>query len=107
MEAAWAIGGDIFLGGSFKDISTDRRANDTMAEFIRSKIRETVKDPETAEKLLPTDHPFGGKRALIDTNYFDTYNRENVRAGRYSPLTNPRDHVERAYGLRTKSTNLT
>ena len=87
-EAAWAIGGDIFLGGSFKDITTDRRANDTMSEFIRSKIRETVKDPETAEKLLPTDHPFGSKRALIDTNYFDTYNRENVELVdiRHSPI---------------------
>ena len=87
-EAAWAIGGDIFLGGSFKDITTDRRANDTMSEFIRSKIRETVKDPESAEKLLPTDHPFGSKRALIDTNYFDTYNRENVELVdiRHSPI---------------------
>ena len=87
-EAAWAKGGDVFLGGSFRDISTDRRANDTMSEFIRSKIRETVKNPETAEKLLPTDHPFGSKRALIDTNYFDTYNRENVELVdiRHSPI---------------------
>ena len=87
-EAGWALGGDRFLGESFKDISTDRRANDTMSEFIRSKIRELVKDPETAEKLLPTDHPFGSKRALIDTNYFDTYNRENVELVdiRYSPI---------------------
>ena len=47
-----------------------------------------MKDPETAEKLLPTDHPFGGKRALIDTNYFDTYNRENVELVdiRHSPI---------------------
>ena len=87
-EAGWAQGGNRFLGGSFKDISTDRRANDTMAEFVRSKIREIVKDPETAEKLMPTDHPFGSKRALIDTNYFDTYNRENVELVdiRHSPI---------------------
>ena len=77
-EAGWAEGGIRFLAGSFKDIATDRRANDTMAEFIRKKIREMVKDPETVEKLLPTDHPFGAKRALIDTDYFDTYNRDNV-----------------------------
>jgi cyclohexanone monooxygenase len=37
-----------------------------------------VKDPETAEKLLPVDHPFASKRALIDTNYYETYNRDNV-----------------------------
>jgi len=77
-EAGWAEGGIRFLARSFKDISTDRRANDTMAEFIRKKIREMVKDPETVEKLLPTDHPFGAKRPLIDTDYFDTYNRDNV-----------------------------
>ena len=77
-EASWAEGGIRFLSTSFKDVSTDRRANDTMAEFIRKKIREMVQDPETAEKLMPTDHPFGSKRPLIDTDYFETYNRENV-----------------------------
>jgi len=87
-EAGWAEGGIRFLGASFKDIATDRRANDTMSEFIRNKIREMVKDPETAEKLLPTDHPFGSKRPLIDTNYFETYNRENVELVdiRHSPI---------------------
>ena len=59
-------------------VALPRVANDTVSEFIRSKIREMVKDPETVEKLLPTDHPFGSKRTLIDTDYFDTYNRENV-----------------------------
>ncbi|MGH2586423.1 MAG: flavin-containing monooxygenase, partial [Dehalococcoidia bacterium] len=77
-EAGWAQGGFQFFFGSFKDVATDRRANDTASEFIRSKIRATVKDPETAEKLVPTDHPFSSKRALIDTNYFETYNRANV-----------------------------
>jgi cation diffusion facilitator CzcD-associated flavoprotein CzcO len=77
-EAGWAEGGFKFFYGSFKDVATDRRANDTASEFIRAKIREIVKDPETAEKLVPTDHPFSSKRALIDTDYFDTYNRDNV-----------------------------
>ena len=77
-EKGWAEGGFRFVYGSFMDIATDRRANDTASEFIRSKIREIVKDPETAEKLVPVDHPFTSKRALIDTDYFDTYNRDNV-----------------------------
>jgi cyclohexanone monooxygenase len=77
-EAAWAEGGQSFFFGSFEDVITDRRANDTASEFIRSKIREIVQDPATAEKLLPRDHPFGSKRPLIDTDYFDTYNRDNV-----------------------------
>ena len=87
-EAGWAQGGFRFLFGSFKDITTDRRANDTVAEFVRSKIRALVNDPETAEKLLPTDHPFASKRTLIDSDYFDTYNRDNVELVdiRHSPI---------------------
>lgn len=77
-EEGWAEGGFKFVFGSFKDIALDLRANATASEFIRSKIRETVDDPETAEKLVPRDHPFTSKRALIDTNYFETYNRDNV-----------------------------
>ncbi|MPY92193.1 MAG: NAD(P)-binding protein [Acidimicrobiia bacterium] len=77
-EDAWQQGGFKFLFASFFDIGIDRRANDTASEFIRSKIREIVKDPEVAEKLVPVDHPFASKRPLIDTNYFDTYNRDNV-----------------------------
>ena len=77
-EAAWEQGGFRFLSATFSDIALDRRANDTAAEFIRSKIRDTVRDPETAEKLVPRDHPFASKRTLIDTNYYETYNRENV-----------------------------
>ena len=77
-ERLWEKGGFHFMLGSYSDIATDRRANDTASEFIRQKIREIVNDPETAERLLPRDHPFSSKRALIDTNYFDTYNRDNV-----------------------------
>ena len=56
--------------------------------FVRAKIRKLVRDPETAEKLLPTDHPWGSKRPLIDTDYFETYNRDNVELVdiRHSPI---------------------
>ena len=77
-EAAWQEGGFKFLLATFNDISLDRRANDTASEFIRAKIRETVADPAVSEKLVPVDHPFTSKRPLIDTNYFETYNRDNV-----------------------------
>jgi cyclohexanone monooxygenase len=88
-EAGWEQGGFQFLFGTFNDVLVDRRANDTAAEFIRNKIRDIVADPETAEKLLPVDHPFASKRALIDTNYFETYNRDNVTLVdiRHSPIT--------------------
>jgi len=76
--ARWAKGGNHLMYG-FTDLITDERANATAAEFVRDRIREMVKDPETAAKLLPNDHPIGTKRICIDTNYYDTYNRPNVK----------------------------
>ena len=77
-EEQWDKGGYEFSGGSFADLMTNRAANDTAADFIRNKIRQIVKDPETCRKLLPHDHPFGAKRGLLDTGYYATYNRDNV-----------------------------
>jgi cation diffusion facilitator CzcD-associated flavoprotein CzcO len=37
-----------------------------------------VKDPKTAELLADIDHPYAGKRPPIDTDYFETFNRDNV-----------------------------
>jgi len=76
-EAAWDKGGLQFRA-AFRDILTDKAANDTAAEFIREKIRGIVKDPETAAKLTAFDHPFAAKRPPIDTEYFETFNRPNV-----------------------------
>jgi cation diffusion facilitator CzcD-associated flavoprotein CzcO len=77
-ESLWEEGGFKFVFGSYRDILTDERANRYAADFIRSKIRERVDDPGTAEKLTPYDHPFGGRRPIIDSNYYETYNRDNV-----------------------------
>jgi cation diffusion facilitator CzcD-associated flavoprotein CzcO len=74
----WDEGGFKILFGGYSDLVADLKANETIAEFVRNKIRETVKDPETARKLVPTDHPIGTKRPPLDTNYFETYNRDNV-----------------------------
>ena len=76
-EAAWEKGGLQFRA-AFRDILTDKAANDTAAEFIREKIRGIVEDPETAAKLTAFDHPFAAKRPPIDTGYFETFNRPNV-----------------------------
>jgi cation diffusion facilitator CzcD-associated flavoprotein CzcO len=76
-EAAWEAGGLRFRA-VFSDIMRDEAANSTAADFIRDKIRSIVKDPATAEKLTPRDHPFAAKRPPIDTDYFETFNRDNV-----------------------------
>ena len=76
-EAAWETGGLRFRA-AFRDLVTNKAANDTAAEFIRNKIREIVKDPATAAKLSDFDHPYAAKRPPIDTDYFETFNRDNV-----------------------------
>ena len=75
-ERRWTVGGLGFIT-SYADLLLDERANDTAAEFIRQKIRETVRDPEVAELLSP-HHVVGCKRPCVDTGYWETFNRENV-----------------------------
>jgi len=77
-EALWQEGGFKFLYASFGDILLDKAANATASEFIRRKIRATVKDPDVARRLCPTDHPYGSKRPPIDSDYFESFNRPNV-----------------------------
>ena len=76
-EAAWAKGGLQFRA-TFGDLLKDKKANDTAAEFIKTKIRQVVQDPEKAALLSDIDHPFAAKRPPIDSHYFETYNRDNV-----------------------------
>jgi cation diffusion facilitator CzcD-associated flavoprotein CzcO len=76
-EAAWEKGGLQFRA-TFEDLMVKKAANDTAADFIRRKIRAIVKDPVTAAKLSDIDHPYATKRPPIDTNYFETFNRDNV-----------------------------
>lgn len=77
-QRGWDEGGFAFFWGGFNDLLRDKDANDTAADFVRRKIREVVQDPDVAERLTPRDHPFGTKRPPIDTNYWATFNRENV-----------------------------
>ncbi|MDN3016153.1 alpha/beta hydrolase fold domain-containing protein [Paenibacillus sp. BSR1-1] len=76
-EKAWQEGGLFSLTYNYNDIGILPEANETAASFIRTKIKQIVKDPEAAQKLLPTYY-YATKRPIIDTNYFETYNRENV-----------------------------
>ena len=76
-EKAWEIGGLRFRA-TFSDILTNKEANATASAFIKSKIREIVKDPATADKLTNFDHPYAAKRPPVDTDYFETFNRDNV-----------------------------
>ncbi|WCP11772.1 2-oxo-Delta(3)-4,5,5-trimethylcyclopentenylacetyl-CoA monooxygenase [Sphingobium sp. AntQ-1] len=67
----------IWLSG-FRDLLLSKESNKFLADFIAKKIRQRVTDPAVAEKLIPTDHPFGAKRVPMETNYYEAYNQANV-----------------------------
>ncbi|WP_027499714.1 flavin-containing monooxygenase [Rhodococcus sp. UNC363MFTsu5.1] len=77
-EAAYQLSGFNGVGAEFVDLLTDVEANRTASEFIHDKIREIVKDPATAELLVPKYHPLGAKRSCFGTDYYETFNRPNV-----------------------------
>jgi cyclohexanone monooxygenase len=76
-ETRWAAGGTSFMA-AFNDLIFNQQANDTAAEFVRNQIRGIVRDPAVAELLAPKNHPIGTKRICVDTDYYATFNRENV-----------------------------
>jgi len=78
LERQWEIGGLQFRA-AFRDVTTDKSANDKVAKFLKNKIRTIVKDPETAEKLADIDHPYSSKRPPIDSFYFETFNQPHVK----------------------------
>jgi cyclohexanone monooxygenase len=76
-EQRWMKGGLTFML-AYNNLLLDKAANDTAAGFVREKIAEIVRDPETAKKLKPDNHPIGSKRICVDTDYYATFNRPNV-----------------------------
>ncbi|QIN79900.1 NAD(P)-binding protein [Rubrobacter marinus] len=63
---------------NYDDLLENREANAVVSEWVRERIRERVRDPETAEKLTPSDHAFGTKRVPLENGYYEIFNRDNV-----------------------------
>jgi cyclohexanone monooxygenase len=62
----------------YADVALDEEANELACEMYREQVRRLIKDPATAEALMPRDYPMGCKRPVIDTDYYETFNRDNV-----------------------------
>jgi cation diffusion facilitator CzcD-associated flavoprotein CzcO len=77
-EQKYAEPGFAFMMSNFKDLGADEKATQVAADFLAEKIRGRVKDPKTAEILIPKDHPLGAKRMPMESDYFEAYNRDNV-----------------------------
>jgi len=63
---------------NFREIFMDEAANSELSKYIADRIRQRVRDPKVAEKLIPRDHGFGVQRLPLETNYYEAYNRDNV-----------------------------
>jgi cation diffusion facilitator CzcD-associated flavoprotein CzcO len=63
---------------NYRDVLVDPAANRLLSDFMARKIRERVKDPALAEKLIPKDHGFGTRRVPLETGYYEAFNQENV-----------------------------
>jgi cyclohexanone monooxygenase len=89
-QDVWNEGGGFrFMFETFCDIATNPEANEEAAKFIRGKIAEIVKDPETRRNLTPTD--LYARRPLCDSGYYETFNRPNVSL--VNIKENPISHV--------------
>ena len=77
-DRMWDEGGFAFWLANYQDMFFNQEANDLCADYIKRKIRNTVKDPVVAEKLIPKGYPYGTKRQPLDTNYYETFNKDNV-----------------------------
>lgn len=78
LEERWQQGGfRYFL--TFGDILSNEETNERVSEFIRTKLRERLDDPELADKLIPENHPYGAKRPPLDYDgYYETSTRDDV-----------------------------
>jgi cation diffusion facilitator CzcD-associated flavoprotein CzcO len=77
-EKMWHSPGFTKLTSNYTDLLSNPEANAEWCAFIGDKIREIVRDPETAQRLIPTDHRFGEKRPPFITGYYEAFNRPNV-----------------------------
>jgi cation diffusion facilitator CzcD-associated flavoprotein CzcO len=77
LEQRWEYGGHS-INVVFTDQGTNLEANTIVADFVRSKVRGIVTDPDVAETLMPTEYPIGSRRLCVSTGYYESFNRDNV-----------------------------
>ena len=62
----------------YSDVYQDLDANALAVDLFADHVHEVVTDPAVAESLTPEGYPLGCKRQVLDTNFFETFNRANV-----------------------------
>jgi len=83
------------------DTIRDRVANEMACDLYREMVDRTVDDPELAQRLAPRGIPIGCKRPVIDSGWYETFNRPNVHL--VSLWADPIERIESG-GVRTRDT---
>ncbi|MBN7796889.1 flavin-containing monooxygenase [Parahaliea mediterranea] len=77
LEQWWQIGGLQFIL-AYPDSLLDPDTNRVMADFVREKVAALIDDPADAAVLMPRG-VLGSRRLCSDTDFYTTFNRDNVR----------------------------
>jgi cation diffusion facilitator CzcD-associated flavoprotein CzcO len=77
-EEMWRSPGFAKLTSNYTDLLFDPAANAEWCGFVAEKIRTIVKDPGTADKLIPKGRRFGEHRPPFVTGYYEAFNKPNV-----------------------------
>jgi acetone monooxygenase len=81
MEKYWNDGSLSMWLATFPEMFFDEKVNVVVSEFVRSKMRERLRnDPKLCELLIPTDadYGFGTHRVPLENKYLEAYLRDNV-----------------------------
>jgi cation diffusion facilitator CzcD-associated flavoprotein CzcO len=76
-EEGWRRGGFPLAFSTFADVLASRETNDMFMDFLRTKIKALVHDPDVAEQITPRV-PFVTKRPPLEHGYYSAFNRDNV-----------------------------
>ena len=77
LQQRWDFGSQAMVW-VFTDQGTDWEVNNLVSEFVRSKVRNIVRDPSIRDAVMPDEYPIGTKRLILDTGYYEALNQDNV-----------------------------
>lgn len=63
---------------TFADLAYNEQSDEAFREYLDDRIRRLVKDPKKAEILIPKSGRYYDRRPVMDTKYYETFNKDNV-----------------------------
>lgn len=88
-DKLWNSPGFSKMTANYADFFTNREIRAEFSDFIASKVRTIIKDPATAENLIPKDHIYAERRPPFATGFYEAFNNPKVKLVplRETPIT--------------------